>query len=183
MNTSKIVNYLAGGLSVQEVASIIGCTPAYISQLAQKDDFKSALQAARIDAVEKSDEEEVLENKYLGTENILLDTLKATASMADFRDVAYALKVVSEAKDLKHKQKHPATQGQLNTVNIVQLQIPAHIVPEFKVNSQNEVESVGGKPMAPLSTEGVRNLFANLKLGNTIQQEPTNEIVVELSDF
>ena len=58
----RILNYLANGLAASQVATLVGCSPAYISQLLADASFKEALRARILDNPTPVDDK--LEDKY-----------------------------------------------------------------------------------------------------------------------
>lgn len=161
---SRIIKLLAQGLKPLQVASIVGCTPAYLSQLHKDQGFKERLEgelalAALSDTVK---EDEYLQNKYLAAEHALLDSLTANATLMEPRDQIRALEVVSTRA---LKVRTPATPQSITQNNQVNLYLPAHSLslPEVTLNSEREIVAIDNKPMAPLSSEAVKGLFKELK--------------------
>lgn len=165
----RIIGFLAQGLKPAQVASIVGCTPAYISQLLGEEGpegFKEELQGKVKELVASGDiEETTVSSKYLSMEHRLLQTIQDRLGEAEFPALVNALKVVGERQEKRALRKagllHP--QGSHITQNIVQISVPAHTLPEFKLNNNLEVTSIGNRVMAPMSSQAVRALFAAKK--------------------
>ena len=156
----RIVHLLAAGLPVSQVASVIGVTPALISQLKTKPEFTEALEAATLEANKGDKEEVAITAKYHAAENILLDQVMAMAPVAELRDVTAALRTIGERQDRVKTRMMPASTnaGVVNNT-IISLTLPAHALPEFRTNGENQIISIDSQPLAPLSSNGVADLF------------------------
>ena len=162
MNIERITTLLASGLKPSNVASIVGCSPARISQLAQDQHFQDLLQA-KIAELEADDvEEKTLSSKYHATEHVLLNQIMEMAPISELRDVTAALRVVAERQE-KAKTRLNPVQGTTIINQTVQIAVPSHTLPEISLTKELEVISVNTLNLAPLTSEGVTNLFKNLK--------------------
>jgi len=162
----KIASLLAQGFKPVQVASIIGCTPALISQLIKDPEFKEAYEHHVHTILESVDieEEERLNNKYLAAEHRLLDSISDNVPMMEDGDKIKALSVIAARQEKKAERiLRLRVPQQPQQVTIVQLALPAHAVPEYQVNSQNEILAIGHKALAPMSSNGVQNLFRQME--------------------
>ena len=171
MNIERITTLLASGLKPSNVASIVGCSPARISQLAQEEHFQNLL-AAKIAELEADDvEEKTLSAKYLSAEHTLLNQIIEMAPVSELRDVTAALRVVAERQE-KAKTRLNPVQGTTIINQTVQIAVPSHTLPEISLTKDLEVISVNTLNLAPLTSEGVTNLFKSMKQEKEIQNEP-----------
>ena len=171
MNIDRITTLLASGLKPSNVASIVGCSPARISQLAQDQHFQDLLQA-KIAELEADDvEEKTLSAKYLSAEHTLLNQIIEMAPVSELRDVTAALRVVAERQE-KAKTRLNPVQGTTIINQTVQIAVPSHTLPEISLTKDLEVISVNTLNLAPLTSEGVTNLFKSMKEEKEIQHEP-----------
>jgi len=157
MDQLAIAKYLAQGLSQVQVASIMGCTPSYISQLVEQENVKELIlfEQKRIE-IEKEDA--VQEYKYTSLEKKAQDYLEDQMPFAEYKDVLKLLEILNRRKE------KPAPQIINNTqINVTKLSIPAAAMPEFTVNAQNEVIGIGEKSLAPMSSAGVKEMFSNMR--------------------
>lgn len=158
-----IARYLAQGLKPSQVASLVGVTPAYISQLAKQPDFMSEVETRReAQTGAESETEERINSKYLALEDKLLDKINEAAEFAESRDLSRFLEVVTNRHDKRLARQRPA---QTQTVNVVAISLPAHAAPAplaYQLNDQSQITAIGNRLMAPLSAEGVRNLFTQM---------------------
>lgn len=164
----KIAKLLAQGLKPAQVASIVGCTPAYLSQLSKEEAFKQLLaqEIASANTVSDLAEEELLNTKYLAAEHALLNQITESVALMEPRDQIRALDVISARQgrqaDRLARLRLPQQQA-LTMNNYVQLTLPVHSVPEYKINAEGEIISIDNQPMAALSSQAVKQLFTTLK--------------------
>ena len=162
MNIERITTLLASGLKPSNVASIVGCSPARISQLSADPHFQNLLAAKVAEAEESDVEEKTITAKYIAAEHILLNQIIDMAPVSELRDVTAALRVVAERQE-KAKTRLNPVQGTTIINQTVQIAVPSHTLPEISLTKELEVISVNTLNLAPLTSEGVTNLFKNLK--------------------
>ena len=162
MNIDRITTLLASGLKPSNVASIVGCSPARISQLSAEPHFQDLLSAKIAEAEESDVEEKTITAKYIAAEHILLNQIIDMAPVSELRDVTAALRVVAERQE-KAKTRLNPVQGTTIINQTVQIAVPSHTLPEISLTKELEVISVNTLNLAPLTSEGVTNLFKNLK--------------------
>lgn len=169
MNLERIASLLAQDLKPSQVASIVGCTPARISQLLKESTELQNLLALKQAEQDKEEIEEVaLGAKYHAAEHALLDQVLSMAPMAELRDVTQALRVVGERQDKAKARKNPipVQGGSGNIYNtVVQLNLPNHALPEVILNKEREVIAIDNNNLAPMTSEAVTNLFQTMKKG------------------
>lgn len=164
MNLERIASLLANGLKPANVATIVGCTPAYISQLSKTNqDFQNILANKQAEADKEAGEDTTLSVKYQAAEHTLLDRIMELSSIAEMRDLTNALRVVSDRQEKVKARLNPIIEGQAITQNIIQISIPSHALPELCMTKDQEVLSVNNLNLAPLTSNGVINLFKNMK--------------------
>lgn len=166
MNKERIATLLASGLKPSHVATIVGITPARISQLAKEDfEFQNLLATKTAEAEKEDVEEQALSAKYHAAEHQLLDQVLAMAPMAELRDVTNALKVVAERQEKVKVRQNPIQQQQAVVNQVIQIALPNHAfgVPHVTISKEKEITSVDGRNLAPLSSNAVTNLFNSLK--------------------
>ena len=168
MNIDRITTLLASGLKPSNVASIVGCSPARISQLAQDQHFQDLL-TSKIAELEADDvEEKTLSAKYLSAEHTLLNQIIEMAPISELRDVTAALRVVAERQE-KAKTRLNPVQGTTIINQTVQIAVPSHTLPEISLTKDLEVISVNTLNLAPLTSEGVTNLFKSMKEAKEVE--------------
>lgn len=168
MNLERIASLLSQNLKPSQVASIVGCSPARITQLTSQDDFKLILADKQALAEKESTESSLLDAKYLHAEHSLLNSIVELSPSADLRDVTSALRVITERQFRKQQITNPIHQGNVTlTQNNITLSLPKHALPEISLNTQNEVIAIDQQTLAPLSSTGVTDLFKRMKENDT----------------
>lgn len=171
MNPNRVADLLASGLKPSQVATIIGVTPARISQLLTDTEFKLLLDG-KIVEVEQRDVEEInLSAKYSAAEHALVNQVMEMAPTSELRDVTAALRVVAERQErMKTRILSPTNNGG-NTINntIIALSLPSHALanPPMEITKTGEVISIGDRTLAPLSSTAVTNLFSRMSQSKT----------------
>jgi uncharacterized protein (DUF1778 family) len=180
MNRERVASLLSSGLKPGQVATVIGVSPARISQLLAEEDFKLIL-AGKTAEIEKQDIEEVtLSAKYSAAEHALINQVMEMAPASELRDVTAALRVIGDRQEkMKARLTTPQQQQNVNQV-VVSITLPSHVVPNrtFEMTNNQEVIAIGEQTLAPLSSTAVTNLFSKLKNKETggIQNEQSPSI-------
>lgn len=173
MNPNRVADLLASGLKPSQVATIIGVTPARISQLLLEPDFKLLLTSKTIE-MEKRDVEEVsLSAKYSAAEHALVNQVMEMAPTSELRDVTAALRVVGERQERMKTRITPIKSGDIINNTIIALSLPSHalLMPAMEITKQGEVISIGDRTLAPLSSTAVTSLFAQMRNNNNETDE------------
>jgi len=171
MNKERAASYLGAGMPPGQVANIMGCTPAYISQLLKEESFVELVEKHRA-AVDGSEaaEEVSIQKKYLGMEHTLLKAMAEALPNAELPAITRALEVVANRQEKAAVRKMPQQigggNGGQNVAVHVSLTLPTHAIesrPVIELNAKSEVVSIDSKPMAPMSSVGVEKLFREKK--------------------
>lgn len=170
----RILDYLAAGVKPAQVCSIVGCTPAYISQLLANEDFKLELNE-RISNQPEDAKDTALDTKYDATEHRILEAVNGALANAELPALVAALRVVGERQEKMKQRKNPVLLP-ASQVNMVSITMPMQYFrppPTIHMNEQQEVIAVGDSVLAPMSADGVRAMFTRLK---EPQNDPTNTL-------
>jgi tRNA A37 N6-isopentenylltransferase MiaA len=165
----RIKKLLAAGMKASEVAATVGCSPSYVSQLLGQSEFKEAVALEMTTFSAESDEEQHLDKRYQILEHKILNNITDALPQADLPQLTRALEVVAKRQTEMKRAKAPVLANNVNngTVNITNISLPAHILtapaPTVSVNENNEIISIDSKPLAPLSSNGVRNIFEQMR--------------------
>lgn len=148
----RIAALLGSGLHPNLVATAVGCTPGYISQLLTDETFALEVSTLRVRDIEKL---QGRDGQWNELEDTLLARLKELVPfMMKPRDVLGALQVVNGAKRRAAELARPeALNQQINIQNVVVLQLPQNTVNQFELSKNNEVISVEGRALVPMSTD------------------------------
>ena len=169
---SRIADFLAKGLKPSQIASIVGVTAGYISQVQSMEGFADEVES-RAEAIastaEGQLEEQVLSDKYLAVEHKVLKQVEESLQYAEFPMLVNALKVLGDRRVNMEKTK--AVKSAVGAgaagagVSITILQLPQHAIAERVVaeqNNQGQITSIGGRVLAPLSSAATRTLFDSM---------------------
>ena len=174
MNLERITTLLAQGLKPAQVASIVGITPARISQLAKEStEFQNLLALKQAEQEKEDIEETALSAKYHAAEHTLLDQVLQMAPMSELRDVTAALRVVAERQEKMKTRQAPVVNSQPVLQQVIQISLPSQAlqVPTLSMTKDREVISIDSLNLAPLTSQGVTNLFESMRKGK--ENEPT----------
>ena len=165
---TRILNYLSSGIKPAQVATIVGCSPGYISQLIASEGFKAELEAMVVDKPQDGEEKD-LDNKYLSLEHSILRQVEDAIVGAELPALTRALEVVAKRQDLMRVRRQPAMQpinalGGTNSLFIT-VTLPSHALPPpvILLNEQKEILAINNKALAPMSSDSVKSLFDSLK--------------------
>lgn len=168
----RIKQLLIAGVKPSEIASIVGCSASYVSQLLSDQIFKEDVLNGMAEIQEKNTEEEHIDARMQTLEHRIISAMTEKLPEASLGEMTRALETIHKRQDSKYLRKNPQPQaigpnGQPINVTVVQLSLPGHIMasnqaPVIELNSNREVIAIGSHSLAPLSSDGVRNLFADL---------------------
>lgn len=161
-----IVKLLAQGLSQAQVASVVGCSEGYISQVVSKEGIAELIEEQRGKVVVEA-ETKTREKRYLSLEDRILEKLENDTPFAEYKEVTKLLEILHRRKDPLPKLVQSNTQ--IN--NTVVLQIPQAAVPEIQLNENREVIGINNSSLAPLGAQGVKSLFLKMKLEQQEREE------------
>ena len=149
----KIIKYLGQGIQQSIVASSCGVTPAYISQMLELEDVRSAIaaeQAGQLEVALESDANiERIEKKALAMVETRLPMV--TSAME-------AAKIFATLNASKKKVTAGARTEDAISAQQVVITVPRGASIHFKVSEQNQVIEVDGRSMAPLPSSGLAAL-------------------------
>jgi len=170
---NRIAGLLAKGLKPSQVATIVGVSPARISQIAATPEFQLVL-LDKTEEVAKGDIEELnLSAKYTAAEHSLIARVTALSETAELKDITSALRVVAERQENMKARVSPvaATQQPL----AASLTLPTQMIANIYLGrtTQGEIVSVGDMPIAPMPASAVGNLFNSMKEIRRLNHEPS----------
>lgn len=174
----RIKQYLADGLKPAQIASVVGCSPAYISQLIKDPDFLTAVEALKSEQNKGGDQ--ILETKYEALESQIVSEISNRLGEAEFPHLTKALEAVTKARESKDKRRDPSRYTSTPTVTVVPIYVPPHALqaPVMQLNEKAEVVAIDNKPLAPMSSDGVKNLFSQIQAKKeALQNDPLTAFI------
>lgn len=138
----QILKLLGNGLSPTLVATTVGCTPAYISQLMQEDEFALEVAKRRCANFEQAADRDA---KYDKLEDALLSKLEDILHlMMKPRDILDALTRINAAK---RRGTVAVPNADDVKTTIINLHLPSIALQAFQLNGQSEVVQVGEREL------------------------------------
>ena len=182
MFKNRIMNFLAQGVPAKDIPSIIGISASRYNEITQKEDFKLELANRIVECSEQPHVEEVaLHTKYVAAEHSLIKRVMELAIDSDLKDCTGALRVVADRQlQIRKLEAEAAKPPEGSSVRVVHLTMPTLIVnqfnaPSLQLNSNNEIISVNGKSLAPLSSEAIMGRFGKDKERMPLEIEKATE--------
>lgn len=178
----KIAHYLANGLRPAQVASMVGVTPGYISQIckagvAENEAFLAHLEEEKRLALESYNQEETLGLQYQALEAKALRAIDDSLSAGTLIEQIKVLEALNKRDALRRQAAAPmAGTSAVANINVVQISMPRHLLeqqlPEVVMNEQRQVISVQGKSMAPMPSDLVKAMFQKVLRTDEAQEKP-----------
>lgn len=177
----KIAHYLANGLRPAQVASMVGVTPGYISQICKADAvenkaFLEHLEEEKRLALESYNQEETLGLQYQALEARALRVIEENLAAGTLTEQIKVLEALNKRDALRRQAAAPmAGTSAVANINVVQISMPRHLLeqqlPEVVMNEQRQVISVQGKSMAPMPSDMVKAMFQKV-VSEEAQEKP-----------
>ena len=146
VSRERIRDLLGNGLSAEVVASAVGCTPSYISQLMSEDGFSQEVAALRVKHLSAANERDKkidsLEDRILARLSELVDTVYKPQQLTSM------FAVLNRAV----RRGQPAHESVIVAQQIVNLTIPAAATRNFVVNQSGGGVQIGGQTMGTMPT-------------------------------
>lgn len=158
-NRERILKLLGQGVEQEVVATAVGVSPSYISQLLQEPEFAGLVAERRLVNLEAASDRD---SKYDELEDSLLSKLRDVSDyMTKPREIAGVLLGLNKAV---RRGVRPENSPQVKQ-NVVVLNFPSVIQQKFVVNEVNQVIGVGTEGtevLRDLTTISAKNLLAQV---------------------
>lgn len=177
----RIINFLGKGYKPSHVASIVGCTPAYVTQICKEPEVKDKIEALKEESSGK-DEEASLTLKYAGVEHSILSAIENQLSYAELPALTRALEVIGNRQDKRHQRFNPTQPqqpGQGVHITMLNVTLPQHAAVGFQLSKEKEIIEMNGKELSPLSSDGVKSLFDGISGRNKITDTVSEATVID----
>lgn len=150
----KIKRLLGRGLQQAVVASAVGCSESYVSQLMAREDFAAAVNELRVAFLEADGNRE---ERMASIEDKITEKLeKAIPYMMKPQELLNAYKVINGRKRGTESSLAVAPMQQ-----VVQVNLPVFIQHNFLSNKNNEIVEVAGRSMATLTPASLKHMLAD----------------------
>lgn len=146
IDPQRIKELLGSGLGPEHVATAVGCSASYISQLLSQPDFQNDVVELRTTALTANTKRD---RSIDSIEDRLLEKLSEAVDSNMFykgKDILYATNLVNKMN------RRGVSSQQATTINntIVNLQLPAVTVRQFAMNEHKEVIEIEGQSMVTM---------------------------------
>lgn len=161
----QVVSMLAQGISPVQVATTIGVSESYISQLMGDEDFRAALESHR---VARTKEDLEFDSQLERTEKTYLDKIEDKAKFANLQQSMQAFKILNGAR----RRKDGAIVGSHTQVGVVvNIQLPQSAIPQYVVNGKNEIVEVDGKTLVSATPRRLDEILAARRGPEALQEK------------
>jgi hypothetical protein len=145
VDKSKVVSLLGSGASVTQVAQAVGCDISYISQLLGDEVVAREVAELRTADILRY---RTLDDKYDDIEEKLLTKLQDM--LPYFTKPDQLIKALQMVNGAKRKSKGIA--AEVESGQIVKLQLPNVTINNYKITMQNNMVEVGGRSLVPMAS-------------------------------
>ena len=144
---ARALKLLGSGVAPHQVASAIGVTESYISQLVSNPDFAEQIAELRYANLVKHN---TRDDKYNAMEDTLLDKLEDLVPLMHRpQELLRAIQVINGAK--RRGSEMPETAVQKSSV--VTLNMPVQVINRFTTNIHNQVVSAGQQDLLTIQSQ------------------------------
>ena len=144
--TDRAMQLLGSGVPANAVASALGVTEGFISQLLSQEEFSNEVTNLKFAALSKHTARDA---SYDEIEDQLIAKLgKSVPLLIRPGDILGAIKIVNGAK----RRGHDSTDSIVNQQNIVQITMPTQIIQEFTKNIDNQVITAGDQDLRTMQS-------------------------------
>lgn len=178
----RAMKLLGAGISADQVASALGVTPSYISQLLATESFSSLVSEARYNNLQKHN---ARDSALDSLEDKLIEKMdRSLPLMTKPESIMRALQIVNAAK----RRGASAPNSIVNSQNIVNIILPQKITQKFTTNVHNQVISAGTQNLLTIQSASLLEQKDMLKgspcsfpLAEKDSEDPENSI--DISDI
>lgn len=163
IDQQKIKELLGSGLDISVVATAVGCTHGYVSQLLSQEAFANEVAEMRTVSLQANNKRD---RTIDGLEDSLIEKLGVAINSGMFykpRDLLIAFRVINSAQ----RRGAPAQQTAITNNVVVNLQLPQRTVEKFTISQTGEVIGVNEQTLQTMPAhELLRNLSSSKVKGD-----------------
>lgn len=170
-NVERIAQLLVNGMQPSLVASVVGVTKSFVSQLLADPDFQEALKELSVKNNETpiSSESQLLNDKLAGLAHSSIDQLltQISSGMVGARELILTLNTVNTIQEANFKRE--AMKKGLNgaglsggdsiTYKMVEITMPAICAPDLLIGPNSEIISIGNRSTAPMPAAQLQKML------------------------
>lgn len=167
----RILNLLGAGIIPEQVASAVGVSPSYISQLLSTDEFSAAVSELRYKSLQKHNERD---SNLDSLEDKILEKMHQTLPLVMRpMELTRMLQVVNAAK----RRGTSTPDSVLQKQEVVTLSLPPVIINKFTTNIQNQVVQTGNQELVTMQSGTLLEKLKNGQHGRDVKTLPITESV------
>lgn len=156
-NESRILDLLGQGLDPSVVASAIGVTPSFVSQLLSKAEFAEEVAERRFLTLSKHTERD---NRYDTLEDKLLDKLEnCLPYMHKPMEIVAAITRINAAK----RRGASAPQSLQTQSPVIPLILPIQIIQQFQLNGNGQVVKAGSQDLTTAQPGQLKDMLTSIQ--------------------
>lgn len=157
IDRDKVVEMISRGYAQSVVASAVGCTDSFISQLLAEQEVRDAISSKRLELLERHVDTDDSVDK------LEADSLKTLHRLMPFiTDPMKALRIFQVTNSAKRKTVEPTTPADSKGVTII-LNLPPAIATKYKMSQDQQVVEVDGRSMTTLPSNVLTKRLAERK--------------------
>jgi len=142
----RALSLLGAGVPQENVASAVGVTPGYISQLLSDENFAKQVVQLKFEALSKHTERDA---SYDALEDSLIAKLgKSLPLIIRPADILGAIRIINGAK----RRGHDSPDSLVSQSNIVSITMPTQIIQQFTTNIANQVIKTGEQDLRTMAS-------------------------------
>lgn len=153
----KILNLLGSGVAAEQVATAVGVSPSYISQLISQEEFSTAVSELRYQALQKHNERDTsldsLEDKILEKMHQVVPMVMRPMELVRM------LQVVNGAK----RRGASAPDSILQKQQVVTITLPQVVINKFVANVNNQVVQAGQQELITMQSGTLLEKLKNVQ--------------------
>lgn len=173
VDKNQVRDLLGSGLSTNVVASAVGCSDGYISQLLSDEIFAAEVSRLRLLNLQSHNKRD---NNINTVEDLLLEKLKSAVDQNAFykpKDLLHAFAVVNNAKRRGTVQQDTSAPTGSTIINLT---IPAPVARRFTIDSRGEVLQVDEQTLVTMPTGQLLRTLQE-KTGNAKYRDVKNRLM------
>lgn len=150
----SVLAMLAQNIPAHQISATLGVEESYISQLASNEDFQLQLAELKIEVAQADINYDA---KLDLVEESFLDRIEDKSKFANLQQSIQAFKVLNTARRRRDSRiQAPNT----STAAVIQLTVAVAVIPQYQVNSKNEIIEVEGKTMVSATPSKLDEIIA-----------------------
>jgi transcriptional regulator with XRE-family HTH domain len=154
----KIIEMLKHGLSQTVVASAVGCSDGYVSQILAEEGVREDIALAKIGDLERAVK---VDTKIDDIEDLVLERLRNLAPF--ITRASEAARVFETLNSAKRKVPEVSGINSTPTAPLVQINISQQAAVAFKLSADQQVVEVDGRSMATLPSRVLANRLKEIQ--------------------